>query len=187
MYEETASPIAEIVPAPRTSVTGLRKAYGDIEAVAGIESHDNEEVAKMVKRMMVSLAGLAAAVTLPIVPFAAAGTAPTSATIASSTAVDFRATVTATKASGGEAPAATVTVAAFEKTGGTWRPLGRVRVGRSSGFFWKVLTGPGAIRQFSIGTSSPERVSVRLLVTPALGWSPVYHFHVQDGRLVAGS
>jgi hypothetical protein len=141
----------------------------------------------MINRMVVSLAGLAAAVAFPIVPVAAAGTSPASATIASSTAVDFRAVVTATKTSGGEAPAATVTVAALEKTSGTWRSLGRVRVGRSSGFFWKVLTGPGAIRQFSIATSSPERVSVQLLVTPALGWSPAYHFHVQDGRLVAGS
>jgi hypothetical protein len=65
--------------------------------------------------------------------------------------------------------------------------LGRVRVGRSNGFFWKVLTGPRAIRQFSIGNSTAAHVSVQLLVTPALGWSPVYQFHVQDGRLVAGA
>jgi hypothetical protein len=57
---------------------------------------------------------------------------------------------------------------------------GRVHVGRPSGFFWKVLTGPRAIREFSISTSTPERVSLQLLITPALGWSPIYRFHVRD-------
>jgi hypothetical protein len=134
--------------------------------------------------VLVALAAMAAAVTLPIVASAAAP--PPSATVASATAVGFRAVVTATKTSGGGAPSASVSVAAFEKTGGTWKPVGRARVGRPNGFFWKVLTGPRAVRQFSIGTSSPEHLSVQLLVTPALGWSPVYEFHVRDGHLVAG-
>lgn len=132
-----------------------------------------------------AFAAVLASALLPVAGSAAAA-APASATIASSSAVGFRAIVTAAKTSGGGAPSASVSVAVFEKTGGTWRPLGRARVGRPNGFFWKVLTGPRAIRQFSIGTTSPERVSVQLLVTPALGWSPVYQFHVQDGRLVAG-
>jgi hypothetical protein len=123
---------------------------------------------------------------LPIAGATAAGPSSPSATIASSTAVGFRAIVTATKTSGGSAPSASVSVTAFENTGGAWRSVGRVRVGRPSGFFWKALTGPRGIRQFSIGTSPLQRVSVQLLVTPALGWSPIYQFQVQDGRLVAG-
>jgi hypothetical protein len=49
-----------------------------------------------------------------------------------------------------------------------------------------VLTGPRSIRQLSISTSSPERVTLQVLVTPALGWSPDYTFHVEHGRLVGG-
>ena len=117
----------------------------------------------------------------------ATAASPTTATIASADASGFRIAVTATKPSGGGgAPPATVYVTALERTGKTWKPLGRLRVGRSEGFFWKVVTGPHAVRQLSIDTGSPERVGLQLLLSPALGSSPVYHFHVANGRLVAG-
>jgi hypothetical protein len=116
-----------------------------------------------------------------------AAASPATATIGSSTAVGFRISVTATKGSdSGGAPSATVYVTASEKLGGQWRLLGRQRVGRPNGFFWKVVTGPHSVRQLSIDTSSPERVTLQLLISPALGWSPAYRFHVQDGHLVGG-
>jgi hypothetical protein len=131
-----------------------------------------------------ALAGaLIAALLAAAVPATAA--VSQTATIASSTAVGFRVVVTATKGSDGGAPSATVSVAALEKVAGTWRSLGRLRVGRANGFFWKVVTGPHSIR-FSIDTSSPERITLRLLLSPALGWSSIYRFHVQDGRLISG-
>jgi hypothetical protein len=40
-----------------------------------------------------------------------------------------------------------------------------------------------ACRDFSISNSEPRGGSVRLLVSPALGWSPTYHFHLDHGRL----
>jgi hypothetical protein len=132
-----------------------------------------------------AFAAVLASMLLPIAGSAAAA-APATATIVSANAVGFRAVVTATKTSGGGAPSASVTVAAFERAGGSWRPVGRVRVGRPGGFFWKVLTGPRSIRQFSIGTSSPDRVTLQMLVSPALGWSPVYKLHVERGTLVSG-
>jgi hypothetical protein len=135
------------------------------------------------------LAAFVAAIVVLTVPLAASAApdASATATIARGSAGSFGVQVTVTKTSAGGAPSATANVAAFEKTGGKWKPLGRLRIGRSNGFFWKVLTGPRAIRQFSIGNSTPQRVSVQLLVTPALGWSPVYQFHVQNGKLVAGA
>lgn len=108
------------------------------------------------------------------------------ATIATSTAADFRVVVTAAKGPGGEAPSATVSVAAFRKVGAKWTSLGRLQVGRPNGFFWKVLTGPHSISQFSISASSPEQASLRLLLSPALGWSPVYRFHAAGEHLIAG-
>ena len=67
-----------------------------------------------------------------------------------------------------------------------WKALGRVRVGRPDGFFWKVQTGPRSIRQFAISTASPQRVTLQVHVTPALGWSLVYAFHVEHGKYVSG-
>jgi hypothetical protein len=116
----------------------------------------------------------------------ASAATPTTTTIARASAFDFRVAVSATKGSGGGAPSATAYVTASTRTGRAWTSLGRVRVGRPDGFFWKVVTGPRAIRELSIDTRSPERVGLQLLLSPALGWSPVYHFHVEGGRLVAG-
>jgi hypothetical protein len=130
------------------------------------------------------ITGFASAFLLLSGPAAAAP--PATATIASATAVGLRAVVTATRASDGGAPSATVNVTAYEHTGSGWKSLGRVRVGRVGGFFWKVLRGPRSIKRFSIATASPERVALQLLVTPSIGWSPVYRFHVANGRLAKG-
>ena len=140
----------------------------------------------MRNRDRVAFGAVAVVALLPLVALASAAT-PARVTVASSTADGFRITVTATRTSGGEAPTATVTVTAFKSDGGAWMSLGRIRLGRENGFFWKVLTGAHAVRELSIGTSSPEHGAVQLLLSPALGWSPVYHFHVQAGRLVAGA
>jgi hypothetical protein len=136
-------------------------------------------------RSMTFAATVVAVGLLPLAGSAAAAT-PARATIASANAVGFRAVVRATETSGGRAPSASLSVAAYRNAGGTWRLLGDVPVGRSGGFFWKVLTGRSAIRAFSISTTSPQHVTLQVLVSPALGWSPVYTFHVERGTLVRG-
>jgi hypothetical protein len=105
-------------------------------------------------------------------------------TIASSTAHDFRVVVDAARTTGGRAPSATVYVKAYNRSDGGWRRLGDVRLGARDGFFWDTLTGSHAVRDFTISNSEPRGGSVRLLLSPALGWSPAYHFHISHGRLV---
>jgi hypothetical protein len=104
--------------------------------------------------------------------------------IASSTAEDFRVDVTAARTTGGGAPSATVYVRAYDRSDGGWRSLGDLRLGASNGFFWDTLTGPHAVRDFTISNTEPSGGSIRLLISPALGWSPTYYFHVSNGRLV---
>jgi hypothetical protein len=132
------------------------------------------------------IAGLAAAVAAGALA-AAAGSAPTArSTIATATATDFRAVVTATKTSGGGAPTASLSLAAFQKAGGKWRSVGRIGVGKPSGFFWKVLTGPKSVRELSISTGARDEVALAVLMSASLGPSPRYEFHVEGGRLVKG-
>ena len=138
----------------------------------------------MTTRALVALAAVLASLAVAGVTGAAEPVKP--ATVASSTASDFRVVVTATKGPGGAAPSATVNVAAFRKVDGKWTALGHRTVGRPNGFFWKVLTGPRSISEFSISANTPERTSLRLLLSPALGWSRVYHFHVAGEQLIAG-
>jgi hypothetical protein len=138
----------------------------------------------MPPRALVVLAAVLASLAVAGATRAAASI--TSAAVASSTAADFRVLVTATKGPGGNAPSATVNIAAFRKVDGKWKSLGSRRVGDTNGFFWKVLTGPRSLSEFSISANTPERTSLRLLVSPALGWSPVYRFRVASERLVAG-
>jgi hypothetical protein len=109
---------------------------------------------------------------------------PPQAVIASATAHDFRVVVTATKTSSGAAPTATVRVQAFVRGASGWRSRGELRLGTRGGYFWKVLEGGHAVRDFTISNDSPARGSVQLLVTPALGWSTTYHFQLPHGRLV---
>ena len=61
-------------------------------------------------------------------------------------------------------------------------------VGERGGWFWYVVTGPGAVCLFSTSDRDPYPIEVRLLVSQSLGCSAVtYNFH-QDkyGRLAAG-
>src|SRR5215471_9366195 len=112
-----------------------------------------------------------------------------SETIAQLTSDGLRATLTAVETSGGKAPTATVRVAAYHRSDGTWVRFGRpLVVGRSSGWFWKVVTGRFGVGQFSAVTGGlrPLRLTVRLLVSDAVGPSAPFRFAVAGGRLVAG-
>jgi hypothetical protein len=112
-----------------------------------------------------------------------------SETIAQLTTDGLRATLTAHETSGGKAPTATVQVAAFHRSDGTWVRFGRpVVVGTRGGWFWKVVTRGFGVEQFSAVTGGlhPLRLTVRLLVSPAIGPSAPFRFAVAGGRLVAG-
>jgi hypothetical protein len=112
-----------------------------------------------------------------------------SETIAQLTSDGLRATITAHETSGGKAPTATVQVAAYHRSDGTWVRFGRALVvGRHGGWFWNVVTGPFGVEQFSAVTGGlrPLRLTVRLLDSPAIGPSAPFRFAVAGGRLVAG-
>src|SRR5215471_10361599 len=112
-----------------------------------------------------------------------------SETIAQLTSDGLRATLTAYQTSGGQAPAATVRVAAYHRSDGTWVRYGRpLVVGRRGGWFWNVVTGRFGVEQFSAVTGGlrPLRLTVRLLVSPTIGASAPFRFAVAGGRLVAG-
>jgi hypothetical protein len=104
--------------------------------------------------------------------------------IASSTARNFRVDIIAARTGGGAAPTATVYVNAYIRRAGGWRSLGELRLGARNQFFWDALTGAHAVGELTIANSEPAGGSVRLLLSPALGWSPLYHFHLSHGRLV---
>jgi hypothetical protein len=107
--------------------------------------------------------------------------------IASATAPGFRLQVVALKSVDQTPPTATVKVVAFQRANGEWRQLGRpLLIGTREGFFWNVVTGPHALRQFSISNDEPQRGTLQLLITPSIGWSPLFRFHIEDGRLVRG-
>jgi hypothetical protein len=110
----------------------------------------------------------------------------TKTTIASIVTTDARIVISATKGSGGNgAPPATVQIAAFRLGDGSAHLLGRLTVGESGGFFWKVLTGPRSIRDLSFTGGGSQRLSFRLLITPSIGWSGVFRFRLDSDRLVA--
>jgi len=115
------------------------------------------------------------------------GVAERQHTIASATVEDFRVVVRAIEGpDDGGAPLASVRLEALVKKGGSWRLVGRRTVGRPNGFFWFPLTGPGAIRQFSVESFPVRRVRFQLLITPSAGFSPLYRFHLEGARLVPG-
>jgi len=112
-----------------------------------------------------------------------------SETIAQLTLDGLRATLTAHETSGGKAPTATVRVSAFHRSDGTWVRYGRpLVIGKRSGWFWKVVTHRFGVGQFSAVTGGlrPLRLTVRLLVSAAIGPSAPFRFAVAGGRLVAG-
>jgi hypothetical protein len=120
----------------------------------------------------------------------AATAAATTRQIAVSTlGQDFRVTLTATRGPGQSgAAAATVAVAAYERSAGEWKLIGRQTVGGSNAWFWNVVSGADAVCQFSASDVSPYPVEVRLFVSSSLGCSvATYNFHIDKyGAFVAG-
>jgi hypothetical protein len=118
------------------------------------------------------------------------GTAPRPrVTIAQLSSDGLRATVTAHQSSGGKAPTATVRVAAYHRVDGAWVRYGKpLLVGKQRGWFWKVVTARFGVKQLSavIGGHHPLRLTLRLLISPAIGPSAPFRFAVAGGRLVAG-
>jgi hypothetical protein len=107
--------------------------------------------------------------------------------IASATAPGFRLQVVALKGVDQTPPTATVKVVAFDRANGVWRQLGRpLLIGARQGFFWNVVTGPHALRRFSISNDEPQRGTLQLLLTPSIGWSSLFRFHIESGGLVLG-
>jgi hypothetical protein len=136
-------------------------------------------------------APLAIAVPALAAALAVAHPAPAQATthtpervIASSTAHELRFNIVAKETSGGSAPTASVYVMAYDHTSGSWRRLDWMHLGAKGSYFWDTVTGPHAIKDFSITNSDPRGGSVRVLVSPALGFSPTYHFQLHNGRFV---
>jgi hypothetical protein len=143
------------------------------------------------------VAGLVLAVTAPAAILLPMGLAHASPVPAASTTTkqiavstlnqDFRATLTAIRGpSQGGAPVATVKIAAYKRSAGEWKLIGRQTVGHRNAWFWNVVTGPHAICQFSTGDVSPDPMRVKLLVSPAIGCSTTNKFHLANGALVAG-
>lgn len=139
-----------------------------------------------------ALAGIAAlAVAFVRLDSAAAGaTAKEQRVIAAAVSNGFRVKVTAIRepAAGEEPDAATVRIAAFERSGGEWDRLGRpLTVGSQAGWFWNVVTRPYGARQLTLarpGGTYPDRIALRLLISPAIGPSATYRFVVDEGQLV---
>lgn len=110
--------------------------------------------------MVIALTGSLAAAVLATGALGMSAQASTSATwvgpsetIAQLTSDGLRATLTAYQTSGGQAPTATVQVAAYHRLDGTWVRYGRpLLVGRRGGWFWNVVTGPFGVGQFSAFT-----------------------------------
>jgi hypothetical protein len=139
------------------------------------------------RALLLALGAAIAATALLLIPNLASTASPADAkVIAKTTANGFRVTLTAIKGSDGGLPSATVEITAFVRQTSGWQSLGQpLTVGDTDAFFWNVVTGPHSLR-LTVATDTPERVKVRLLVTPSIGWSDVYTFHVENGTLVQG-
>jgi hypothetical protein len=102
----------------------------------------------------------------------------------------FRVQVTALRVpEAGSAPdAATVKVAAFKQTRGSWKRLGSpLTVGQAGSWFWNVVTRPYGLRSLTLaqpGGRYPSLVALRLLISPSIGPSATFRFIVDRGRLV---
>jgi hypothetical protein len=110
--------------------------------------------------------------------------------IATAASTGFRVRVTATRERQPDRPdAATIRIAAFERSGGDWHRLGRPRViGGPSAWLWRVVSRPFGVRNITLarpgGTSFPAVISIRFLVSPSAGPSATFRFVVDRGRLV---
>jgi hypothetical protein len=109
---------------------------------------------------------------------------------ASSNGLRVRVTASRVEQPKGGPPAATVRIAAFERSGGRWRRLGgALTVGEEGGWFWRVVTRPFGVRKLVLarvgGSAHPDRIGLRLLISPSIGPTGTFRFTVQDGKLVA--
>jgi hypothetical protein len=146
----------------------------------------NKKKRRSIRFAVAAAAGLVALTVYALQP-AASSTATDQKVIAASTSNGFRVSVTAYEGGDSGMPTATVKIAAFERRNGAWAQLGSaLRIGARDGWFWYVVTSPHTVKDFCVSTDVPERVSIRLLITPSIGWSALYRFHVDDGVLVRG-
>ena len=110
--------------------------------------------------------------------------------IATAASTGFRVRVTATRErQPGRLDAATIRIAAFERSGGEWHRLGRPRViGGASAWLWRVVSRPFGVRTITLtrpgGTGFPAVIAVRFLVSPSAGPSATFRFVVDGGRLL---
>jgi hypothetical protein len=89
----------------------------------------------------------------------------------------------------GEPDTATVRIAAFERSRGSWDRMGKpILVGRRSGWFWHVVTGRYGVcvlRLAQPGGECPERVALRMLISPSIGPSATFRFATCEGEFRA--
>ena len=140
---------------------------------------------------IVALAACAAALVAYVAPTVAVGGGAElqRRSVATFVAGGFRVQVEAIRVAGDEAaPEAIVRVSAFERRGGTWHRLGDPQpvmpAPDTDRFFWNVVTGAGALKGFSVTTSAPQRVSLRVLITPSIGFSDLNRYVARGGKLV---
>jgi hypothetical protein len=149
------------------------------------------ELPRIRLRLLFPLAIAAAALAVVFMGEGSAQTASQQDVIASASSNGFRVTVRAIRepAQGNEPDAATVKIAAFQRSGGEWHRLGQaLTVGTPSGWFWNVVTRPYGVRRLTLalpGGDFPQRISLRLLISPAIGPSATFRFVVDQGQLVA--
>lgn len=85
----------------------------------------------------------------------------------------FKAVLTITRGSG-QPPMGTVTAAGFRRSGAGWQLISRKRIGKVDGWFWfSTETCALTATQFkgAAPTIADDSITVRLLITPALGCS----------------
>lgn len=94
---------------------------------------------------------------------------------------ELRAMLTATRTADDRA---TVQVVVEQQAGGAWRQVDQRIIGRRGGWSWRTVSAPASICQLDAGDANPPRFDVSLLAGPPGDCSRVYHFRLQDGRLL---
>ncbi len=113
-----------------------------------------------------------------------AASAPEQTRVAQSRLADTRAVLTATRAPG---DTATVRLRVLTRAGDEWRSAGTELVGRRHGWFWNVVSGPGAVCEFGVANTPVPAVALRLAISASVGCETrTRHFHIEDGALVPG-
>lgn len=93
--------------------------------------------------------------------------------IAAATLSRFKVVLTITRGSG-QPPMGTVTAAGYRRTGTHWTLISTHRIGKANGWFW-YSTETCSLKTTQFKGAAPTRevdsITVRLLITPALGCS----------------